>query len=164
MSDELEYTRPSPVRSYRDTSSGDDDSVMYEYDNLEELKSCDPFFRIGDLEYDETDTEGALEVCSNLADYRRHMAAREQRHPSYCQPNVIDKVLRKVACDNVRGYAYKIMIPVAGDVVYDVPRRQAPVADLASVSTNPYAPPKPLRMPGKSLDASDETFNSIGTQ
>ena len=163
VSDAIDYSRPSPVRSYRETSSGEDESVIGEYDNLEDLKSYDPFFRIGDLEYDETDTEGALEICSNLADYRRHTAERKQRGPSYCQPNVIDKVLSKVACDNVQGYAYKIMIPVAGDVIYDVPRRQAPVADLTSVNANPDAPPKPMRMPGKSLDV-DEVFHSTGAQ
>ena len=74
-------------------------------------------------------------------------------------------MLSKVACDNVRGYAYKIMIPVAGDVVYDVPRRQAPVADLTSVKANPGAPPKPMRMPGKSLvEPTDDVFVSTGTQ
>ena len=158
VSDSLE---PSPIRSFRDPSKSSSDELEDDsYDNLDELKSFNPFFRMGDLEYDETEGEAAHEICSNLADYRRHV---EQRRP-YCQPNVIDKVLSKVACDNVRGYAYKIMIPVAGDVVYDVPRRQAPVADLASVRTNSDAPPKPMRIPGKSLEPTDDVFVSMSTQ
>lgn len=162
VSDALESPRPSPMRSFRDPSQSTSDELeTYEYDNLDELKSHNPFFRMNDLEYDETDGEGALEICSNLADYRRH---QEQRKLPYCQPNVIDKVLSKVACDNVRGYAYKIMIPVAGDVVYDVPRRQAPVADLASVSTNPDAPPKPMRIPGRSLEPTDDVFLAKSSQ
>lgn len=162
VSDSLESPRPSPMRSFRDPSQSTSDELEdYRYDNLDELKSFNPFFRMGDLEYDETDGEAAHEICSNLADYRRHI--EQQRRP-YCQPNVIDKVLSKVACDNVRGYAYKIMIPVAGDVVYDVPRRQAPVADLSSVRTNSDAPPKPMRIPGKSLEPTDDVFVSTSTQ
>lgn len=107
-----------------------------EEDQLDDLKLTNPFFRLDELEYDETEGENCHEVMSNLADYRRHKNG-------YCEPGVIDKVLSKVACDNVRGYAYKISIPVAGNVVYDVPRRSAPMADPKH--DNPYAPPKPLR-------------------
>lgn len=133
-------TNPRKFRQISKSTSDeiDEDMDEYEYDTLEELKSIKPFFRLDELEYDETDNEVGMEVMSNLLDYRR-----QPRRDPYCQPAVIDKVLSKVACDNVRGYAYKISIPVAGDVIYDVPRRFAPMPDTKRV--NPNAPPKPLR-------------------
>lgn len=54
----------------------------------------------------------------------------------------VDRVLTKVASDTVRGYAYKIQIPLS-DTVYDVPRRTAPAPDLSNVRSD--APPKPRR-------------------
>lgn len=53
-----------------------------------------------------------------------------------------DRVLTKVASDTVRGYAYKIQIPLS-DTVYDVPRRAAPAPDLSNLRSD--APPKPRR-------------------
>lgn len=53
-----------------------------------------------------------------------------------------DRVLTKVASDTVRGYAYKIQIPLS-DTVYDVPRRAAPAPDLSNLRSD--APPKPQR-------------------
>ncbi len=53
-----------------------------------------------------------------------------------------DRVLTKVASDTVRGYAYKIQIPLS-DTVYDVPRRSAPAPNLSNLRTD--APPKPQR-------------------
>ena len=54
----------------------------------------------------------------------------------------VDRVLTKVASDTVRGYAYKIQIPLS-DTVYDVPRRSAPAPNLANMRSD--APPKPQR-------------------
>lgn len=54
----------------------------------------------------------------------------------------MDRVLTKVASDTVRGYAYKIQIPLS-DTVYDVPRRAAPAPNLDNLRVD--APPKPLR-------------------
>ena len=54
----------------------------------------------------------------------------------------VDRVLTKVASDTVRGYAYKIQIPLS-DTIYDVPRRTAPAPDLSNVRSD--APPKPRR-------------------
>lgn len=54
----------------------------------------------------------------------------------------IEKVLTKVASNTVRGYAYKIQIPLSNRE-YDVPRRAAPAPDLANLRSD--APPKPLR-------------------
>lgn len=54
----------------------------------------------------------------------------------------VDRVLTKVANDTVRGYAYKIQIPLS-DTVYDVPRRAAPAPDLSNLRSD--APPKPQR-------------------
>ncbi len=115
----------------------DDHKKSFKFDSMAELKSTNPFFRLDEQEYDETDNEGAMEVMSNLLDYQRH-----KKRDMYCQPSVIDKVLSKVACDNVRGYAYQIAIPAA-DVVYDVPRREAPIPNTNNVNRD--APPKPLR-------------------
>lgn len=53
-----------------------------------------------------------------------------------------DRVLTKVASDTVRGYAYKIQIPLS-DTIYDVPRRAAPAPDLSNLRSD--APPKPQR-------------------
>lgn len=149
--------RPSPVRSFRGTfgsTSREVDEVADSYKQNALEGSFSPFFRLDELEYDETDTEGAMEIVSNLADYRR--STDSQHHHSYCKPAVIDKVLSKVACDNVRGYAYKITIPMAGPtVVYDVPRRAAPLADPKSYNRNPEAPPKPLRNLSKSTELLD---------
>ena len=121
---------------FRAVSKSTSDELEESYDTLDNLKSINPFFRLDELEYDEREGEQSQEVMSNLADYRHH-------RNGYCEPGLVDKVLSKVACDNVRGYAYKISIPVAGNVVYDVPRRLAPMADPKHI--NPYAPPKPLR-------------------
>ena len=117
------------------------DDFSYKYDSLAELKSTNPFFRLDEQEYDETDNEGAMEVMSNLLDYER----RKNKRDAYCHPSVVDKVLSKVACDNVRGYAYQIAIPAA-DVVYAVPRREAPIPNMKNVNRD--APPKPLRKGG----------------
>lgn len=54
----------------------------------------------------------------------------------------VDRVLTKVASDTVRGYAYKIQIPLS-NTEYDVPRRAAPAPDLTSLRSD--APPKPRR-------------------
>ena len=54
----------------------------------------------------------------------------------------IERVLTKVASDTVRGYAYKIQIPLSNRE-YDVPRRAAPAPDLTNLRTD--GPPKPLR-------------------
>lgn len=54
----------------------------------------------------------------------------------------IDRVLTKVHSDTVRGYAYKIQIPLS-DAVYDVPRRTAPAPNLSNLRSD--APPKPQR-------------------
>ena len=121
---------------FRAVSKSTSDELEESYDTLDNLKSINPFFRLDELEYDEREGEHSQEVMSNLADYRHHTNG-------YCEPGLVDKVLSKVACDNVRGYAYKISIPCAGNVVYDVPRRLAPMADPKHI--NPYAPPKPLR-------------------
>ena len=61
----------------------------------------------------------------------------------------IERVLTKVASNTVRGYAYKIQIPQS-NIEYDVPRRAAPVPDLANLRTD--APPKPLRYTIASAD------------
>lgn len=53
-----------------------------------------------------------------------------------------DRVLTKVHSDTVRGYAYKIQIPLS-EAVYDVPRRAAPVPNLSNLRSD--APPKPQR-------------------
>ena len=53
-----------------------------------------------------------------------------------------DRVLTKVHSDTVRGYAYKIQIPLS-DAVYDVPRRTAPAPNLSNLRSD--APPKPQR-------------------
>ena len=137
QSDHLEGNRPA-VKKHRTNYRSSADDQLEGYESFDELKTTNPFFRLDELEYDETDGEGVMEVMSNLADYKRHKNG-------YCEPAVIDKVLSKVACDNVRGYAYKISIPVVGDAaqIYDVPRRSAPMADPNHM--NPYAPPKPLR-------------------
>ncbi len=63
--------------------------------------------------------------------------------PLYSTPNN-DKVVTKVAADNVRGYAYKVQIPHADKITqYDVPRKRAPVPDLTNLRSD--APPKPKR-------------------
>ena len=80
---------------------------------------------------DEVDSDTAMETCSNLVEY----------HMSRDSPPM-DKVLTKVASNTVRGYAYKINIPVA-NAQYDVPRRLAPIPDLEKIPEN--APPKPCR-------------------
>ena len=93
-----------------------------------------PFkFSMDELEYDEPDPDTVFETCSNLAEYHRHV---------YSSPSQIDKVLTKVTSDSVRGYAYKIAIPLA-NTQYDVPRTKAPVPDLSKVRHD--APPKPVR-------------------
>ena len=61
----------------------------------------------------------------------------------YSSPNN-DKVITKVAADNVRGYAYKVQIPQADRMTqYDVPRKRAPAPDLTNLRLD--APPKPKR-------------------
>ena len=159
--------RPSPVRSIGGgpmSVSGEDEVADSCKQNALEGSFC-PFFRLDELEYDETDTEGAMEIVSNLVDYRRTPASSSQTHHSYCKPAVIDKVLSKVACDNVRGYAYKITIPVAGPpVVYDVPRRAAPLADTNSLNRNPEAPPKPVRNISRSVEFLDSCTDMNFTQ
>lgn len=100
-------------------------------DRVSELRR--PFRYPGDNDYDEPDTDTLLETSSNLLDYRSHL---------YSAPGNVDKVLTKVASDNVRGYAYKVAIPVA-NTQYDVPRRTAPAPDLSKVRDD--APPKPRR-------------------
>lgn len=137
---------PRPPKSRgvsKSTSDELEDEVhndSYVHDSLTELKSTNPFFRLDEQEYDETDNEGAVEVMSNLLDYER----RKKRDP-YCHPGMVDKVLSKVACDNVRGYAYQIAIPAA-DVVYAVPRREAPIPNTRNINRD--GPPKPLRQGG----------------
>lgn len=108
------------------------DELLEARDRLGELNR--PFhFNIDDLDYDEPDPDMILETCSNLVDYRSHI---------YSAPSQVDKVLTKVANNSVRGYAYKITIPVA-NTQYDVPRRAAAAADLSYVRSD--APPKPIR-------------------
>ena len=135
---------PRPPKSRAKSTSDEleeSSDDRYHYDSLAELKSTNPFFRLDEQEYDETDNEGAMEVMSNLLDYER----RKKKRDPYCQPSVVDKVLSKVACDNVRGYSYQIAIPAA-DVVYAVPRREAPIPNTKNVNRD--APPKPLRQVG----------------
>ena len=141
---------PQPSKYGRSKSTSDDldddSDGGYTHDSLAELKSRKPFFRLDEEIYDETDNEGAMEVMSNLLDYER----QKKRSP-YCKPAVVDKVLSKVACDNVRGYAYQIQIPAAGDVIYAVPRREAPIPNISKLNRN--APPKPLRQGSCNLAA-----------
>ncbi len=92
-----------------------------------------PIRYTGDNDYDEPDPDTLLETSSNLLDYRSHL---------YSAPSNVDRVLTKVASDNVRGYAYKVAIPVA-NTQYDVPRKAAPAPDLSNVRDD--APPKPRR-------------------
>lgn len=131
---------PPPKSRAISKSTSDELEDSYEeikHDRLAELKSTNPFFRLDEQDYDETDNEGAMEVQSNLLDYERR-----KKHDPYCHPSVVDKVLSRVACDNVRGYAYQIKIP-AMDVIYAVPRKEAPMPNTKNVNQN--APPKPLR-------------------
>ena len=67
---------------------------------------------------------------------------RSGRSSSASDRSAMDRVLTKVASDTVRGYAYKIQIPLS-DTVYDVPRRAAPAPNLANLRVD--APPKPQR-------------------
>ncbi len=92
-----------------------------------------PFRFPTDDDYDEPDPDTIMETSSNLLDYRSHL---------YSAPSNVDKILTKVASDNVRGYAYKVAIPVA-NTQYDVPRRAAPAPDLSKLRDD--APPKPRR-------------------
>ena len=64
--------------------------------------------------------------------------------PLYSSPTsgTVDKLVTKVAADTVRGYAYKIQIPLS-NTQYDVPRTGAPTPDLTSIRDD--APPKPRR-------------------
>ena len=95
-----------------------------------------PFrFGIDDLEYDEPDPDVVMETSSNLLEYRAHV---------YSTPPNGERVLTKVASDTMRGYAYKIAIPLS-NTQYDVPRRTAPTPDLANMRHD--APPKPMRYP-----------------
>lgn len=78
---------------------------------------------------------------------RVYLSPNSQRHrmsplsPISSRSNV-DKFLTKKASDTVRGYAYKIQIPLS-NTEYDVPRRAAPAPDLTNIRSD--APPKPLR-------------------
>lgn len=147
QSELLDGSRSMPTKHTLRSTSEEEDSECGDYDSLQELKSFNPMFRLDDLQYDETDGDHINEVMSNLADYRRQKGIN---HGAYVKPAIIDKVLSKVACDTVKGYAYKISIPVAGNVVYDVPRRLAVEADPKH--DNPYAPPKPIRKMTKSTE------------
>ena len=65
--------------------------------------------------------------------------------PLYSSPTN-EKVMTKVASDNIRGYAYKVQIPQAHTkkvTQYDVPRKRAPAPDLSNLRDD--APPKPRR-------------------
>ena len=108
---------------------------LYPLQTREELDELNkPYrFRLDDLDYDEPDPDTILETCSSLADYRSHL---------YSSPNHSERVLSKVASNTVRGYAYKITIPIS-NTQYDVPRRTAPTPDLSNI--RPDAPPKPIR-------------------
>ncbi|XP_019856724.1 PREDICTED: uncharacterized protein LOC109585181 [Amphimedon queenslandica] len=79
---------------FRAVSKSTSDELGESYDALDNLKSINPFFRLDELEYDEREGEQSQEVMSNLADYRHHKNG-------YCEPGLVDKVLSKVACDNV---------------------------------------------------------------
>ena len=71
------------------------------------------------------------------------MAAGERRVSlSPISSRNVDKFLTKKASDTVKGYAYKIQIPLS-NTEYDVPRRAAPAPDLSKLRSD--APPKPLR-------------------
>ena len=100
-------------------------------DRLGELNR--PFRFTLEDDYDEPDPDVILETSSNILDYHSRL---------YSSPTSADRVLTKVASDTVRGYAYKIAIPVA-NTQYDVPRRIAPAPDLSKVRDD--APPKPIR-------------------
>lgn len=82
--------------------------------------------------YDYQETEQEYDSLENLDD------------PLYSSPTsgTVDKLVTKVAADTVRGYAYKIQIPLS-NTQYDVPRVRAPTPDLTNVRDD--APPKPLR-------------------
>ena len=111
------------------------EEMLERRDRLGELNR--PYkFNLSDLEFDNPDPDMIFETTSNLADYHSRQL--------YSAPSSVDKVLTKVASNTVRGYAYKINIPVA-NTQYDVPRRaaHAPVPDLAHVRAD--APPKPVR-------------------
>ena len=82
-----------------------------------------------------------------IDDSRSYLSPNSQRHrlsplsPISSRSNV-DKFLTKKASDTVRGYAYKIQIPLS-NTEYDVPRRAAPAPDLTNLRSD--APPKPRR-------------------
>lgn len=103
----------------------------------DEYKS--PFFALKEQDYDEPDFDSD-ETQSNLAEYSTTSTNL------YSSPRTAEKLLSKVPATTVRGYAYKITIPVTkskADVEYDVPRRAAAVPDLGRVPGD--APPKPRR-------------------
>ncbi len=94
-----------------------------------------------------------------LADTRRQRSDGEgfsRRFKPYQDPDLLDdplysspsnnKVLTRVAADNVRGYAYKVQVPQPNkpDSQYSVPRMRAPSPDLTNLPTD--APPKPKRL------------------
>ena len=93
-----------------------------------------------------------------LADTKRQRSDGKgfsRRFKPYQDPDLLDdqlysspgnnKVLTRVAADNVRGYAYKVQVPQPNkpDSQYSVPRMRAPSPDLTNLPTD--APPKPKR-------------------
>lgn len=62
--------------------------------------------------------------------------------PVYSAPTN-NKVMTRVAANNVRGYAYKVQIPQK-KTQYDVPRKGAPAPDLTNLRSD--APPRPIRL------------------
>jgi hypothetical protein len=89
--------------------------------------------------FEETDHEVDLDNYNRFASPTH---PRSGRSSSSSDRGGMDRVLTKVASDTVRGYAYKIQIPLS-DTVYDVPRRAAPAPNLANLRVD--APPKPQR-------------------
>ena len=81
-----------------------------------------------------------------IDDSRAYLSPNSPRTPYSLSPissrKNVDKFLTKKASDTVRGYAYKIQIPLS-NTEYDVPRRAAPAPDLTNLRSD--APPKPLR-------------------
>lgn len=88
--------------------------------------------------FEETDHDSDLENYR----YTSPTHPRSGRSSSASDRSAIDRVLTKVASDTVRGYAYKIQIPLS-DTIYDVPRRAAPAPNLDNLRVD--APPKPQR-------------------
>ena len=98
----------------------------------DELPKCYRCFNPDDLDC-ELDSDNHLYASPTNMRSGRSSAASDKS---------VERVLTKVASDTVRGYAYKIQIPLSNSE-YDVPRRAAPAPDLSNIRSD--APPKPRR-------------------